>query len=609
MKRVMRFLNVVVLAVCISAAGAAEFTGTVFFGDSLSDSGAFSAVLPPGTGKFTTNPGAVWAETVAAFYGASAIPSTAGGTNFAQGGARVTGLPGVPATPPTGTATPVSVQIATFLAASPAADPGTLYSVWAGANDIFTQAGLAGAGLITPAQAQANLVTAATEQIALIAALRGAGARFIVVPDIPDIGSTPFGVGSGAATTFTGLSALYTTTLFAGLSAAGIEVIPLNLAGLFTEGQADPAAFGLTDVTTPTCGAAPSLLCTPASLVAPDAAQTFLFADGVHPTTAGHQLIADYTLSVIEAPQTYGMLAETPVRSRELLTRVLDIRLAQDTREKGERSGFLLVDYNSQDVDRDRVSPGLDTDYYSITGGGDVRLFENVIVGAALSWHRAQSEFGGDRGEFETDEFTLTAFAGWRMGSAYLNAFGSVSKIDYQDIERNIQLGPLTRVATANTDGSNQSLGVTGGLQFTHGSLVHGPFVGMLRQWIDVDGFTEENGGSAGLRLEDQDRDSLIATGGYRIRMELENFTPYVQGSVEHDTEADDRDVRASLVNLSSNSFGMPAYVPDDTYGTVVAGVATSISQALTGNVQYTGSFGQGDIDSHGVSAWLELGF
>ncbi len=67
--------------------------------------------------------------------------------------------------------------------------------------------------------------------------------------------------------------------------------------------------------------------------------------------------------------------------------------------------------------------------------------------------------------------------------------------------------------------------------------------------------------------------------------------------------------MRASLVNLSANSFGMPAFVPDDTYGTVVAGVATSISQAITANVQYTGSFGQGDIDSHGVSAWLNIGF
>ncbi len=598
-----------ILAVGAGAAGAAEFTGTVFFGDSLSDSGAYTAVLPPGTGKFTTNPGTVWTETLAASYGTSAIPSTIGGTNFAQGGARITGLLGVPTTHPTGTAMPISAQVMAFLATNPVADPGALYSVWAGANDIFFQAGLAGAGLITPGQAQANVVTAATEQIAQIVALRGAGARFILVPDIPDIGSTPFGVGSGAATTFTGLSTLYTTTLFSNLAVAGLEVIPLNVAGLLTEVLADPAAFGLKDVTTLACGLTSSLLCTPASFVTPDAPQTFLFASDVHPTTAGHQLIADYAHSVIEAPQTYGMLVETPVKSRELLTSILDLRLANNTRKEGQMRGFLLVDHNVQDVARDRVSPGLNTGYYSITGGGDVRLFENVIVGAALSWHRAQSDFGADRGEFETDEYTLTAFAGFQMGLAYLNAFASLSKIDYQDIRRNIQLGPLTRVATASTDGSNQSVGVTGGLHFTHGALVHGPFVGMLRQWIDVDGFAEENGGSTGLRMEDQDRDSLIATAGYRVRYELDNFTPYVQSSVVHDTEADDRDVRASLVNLPANSFGMPAFVPDNTYGTVVVGATANLSTSIAGSVQYTGSFGQGDNTSPGVSVWLDTTF
>ena len=602
MKLMRRFVGVVLFSTGLSVASAAEFSQTIYFGDSLSDSGAFAPLLPPDTGKSTTNPGLVWTEIVANFYSTSAVPSTLDGTNFAQSGARITELADVGATP-------VSVQVGTFLDANRAADPNALYSVWAGANDILFQAGLAGAGLITPNQTQANVLTAATAQITAIAALHAAGARYILVPDIPDIGSTPFGISSGAATTYSALSTLYSTTLLSGLAAAGVEVIPLNVAGLLTEVQGDPAAFGFADVTTPACGLTAALFCTPASLVVPNANQTFLFANGLHPTTAGHQIIADYVLSVIEAPQTYGMLAEAPVKSRELLVRVLDVRLTNDTRENGERQGFLLVDYNSVDIDRDRISPGLDTDYYSVTAGGDMRLSNNLVVGAAFSWHRAQSDFGADRGEFETDEYTLTAYAGWRMGMAYLNAFGSVSKIDFQDIERNIQLGPLTRVATASTDGSNHSVGGAGGFQFEHGRFVHGPFAGILRQWIDVDGFSEENGGSAAIRMEDQDRDSLIATGGYRIRYEGENFTPYVQGSVEHDSEADDRDVRAGLLAWGDNSFGLPAFVPDDTYASVVAGIATNISKSITGNIQYAGSFGQGDIDSHGASAWLDIAF
>ena len=114
----------------------AQFSGFYLFGDSLTDAGSFKPVLPLGTGKFTTNPGPVWSEVLAQRYGFSAIPANQGATNYAEGGARVTQLPGVPDTPPTGTATPVAQQVQHFLAKG-SVDSNALYSVWAGGNDLF----------------------------------------------------------------------------------------------------------------------------------------------------------------------------------------------------------------------------------------------------------------------------------------------------------------------------------------------------------------------------------------------------------------------------------------------------------------------------------------
>ena len=68
---------------------AAQFSGFYFFGDSLTDAGSFKPVLPPGTGKFTTNPGPVWAEVFAQRYGFTATPANQGGNDYAEGGARV----------------------------------------------------------------------------------------------------------------------------------------------------------------------------------------------------------------------------------------------------------------------------------------------------------------------------------------------------------------------------------------------------------------------------------------------------------------------------------------------------------------------------------------
>src|SRR5437762_6355325 len=141
---------------------AAQFGGVYFFGDSLSDAGSFRPVLPPGTGRFTTNPGPVFGEVLGQRYGITVTPANQGGTDYAEGGARVTQLPGVPDSPPTGTATPVATQVQRLLSRGPV-DPNALYIVWAGGNDVFTQLGLASAGAISLTDAQAGIATAATE--------------------------------------------------------------------------------------------------------------------------------------------------------------------------------------------------------------------------------------------------------------------------------------------------------------------------------------------------------------------------------------------------------------------------------------------------------------
>jgi outer membrane lipase/esterase len=146
-----------------------------------------------------------------------------------------------------------------------AVNSGALYSVWAGANDVFFQLGLAAAGAATPAQVQANLATAATQLVQQVGQLNAAGARYIIVWNVPDIGKTPFGVGSGQGATITALSSFFNSTLSAGLDLLHVDVIRLNSFALLNEAIADPAAFGLTNVTTPACTTPSSLICTSAT--------------------------------------------------------------------------------------------------------------------------------------------------------------------------------------------------------------------------------------------------------------------------------------------------------------------------------------------------------
>ena len=83
--RPIRSLMAVAIALAAAPAFAeSAFDQTVFFGDSLTDSGYYRPRLPasvhPVTGKFTTNPGWVWSEYVADYYHANGAPNGNGQT-------------------------------------------------------------------------------------------------------------------------------------------------------------------------------------------------------------------------------------------------------------------------------------------------------------------------------------------------------------------------------------------------------------------------------------------------------------------------------------------------------------------------------------------------
>src|SRR5205823_5176400 len=173
-------------------------------------------------------------------YGTTPAPSNAGGLIFAQGGARVALVPGI--TPPGQAERPVSTQITEYLTANGgAANPNALFAMWAGANDFLVNLTALQAGQISQAQLQANVIGAAGAEIQQVARLMGAGARYVAVFAVPDIGLSPAiqSLGPALAGAVTQLSAGYNTTLFSGLAQNGLRVIPVDVFSLFTEIRAN----------------------------------------------------------------------------------------------------------------------------------------------------------------------------------------------------------------------------------------------------------------------------------------------------------------------------------------------------------------------------------
>ena len=319
-------------------------------------------------GKFTNNSATskVWVENIATSLGlaltphevgfagqsvkcpaAAAAPALAAScTAYGQGGSRVTDANGIGKSGGALTV-PLKSQIANHLARFGNFKGTELVLILGGSNDVFTQFGSfaaaavqiqadAAAGKITPDQANGLLLNAqlaaqgamklAAEELSLYikTEILAKGAKYVAIGTLPDTTGTPFGASLPAnlQPVLTGLSEIFNLWLREGLGNQPVQIIDLFV--FFRDARANPGKYGITNATVPACDAAKisaitrgavtdgsSLFCnsTPGvpfnGLRTGADVNTWYFADGVHPTTAGHKVFSD---EVLRQLRSFGWL-------------------------------------------------------------------------------------------------------------------------------------------------------------------------------------------------------------------------------------------------------------------------------------------------------------
>lgn len=613
-KRLIPVLVGATLAMGATAASAVPFSGVYIFGDSLSDAGYFrpflSAIGLPATtvaglGRFTTNPGPVWSELIAQYYGGNPNPSNAGGGIYAQGGARVA-VDSASTPPVAASQRPISTQISEYLSANGGnANPNGLYAIWGGGNDVL-QAGAAGVSAAAPA----NVLQAAR--------LQAAGARYILVFGLPDLGKTPSSIAGGAAAIGQGTAAAvgYNTLLFTGLKSSNVKVIPVDTFALFNDVIANASAFGFTNTTGVAClpfppfAATPSSqFCGPTNLAASNAASSYVFADGIHPTTATHAIVADFVKSLIDGPNAYSLMAEVPLSSRAAHIRTLDEGLRQgQSAQIGRVSAFAAAEGSKFDIGSNALSPQADTKNRAVTVGVTMRASEAVTVGAGVGNTKGEARMG--IGQFDLKENALSVFGSAKSGPWYANFMGSFADVKYDNIQRRVKLGQVTRTAAASTKGSNASANLTFGYDHQWGALTIGPFVSSTSQLVTVNAFTEDGAGSANLNILEQTRKSRVTSGGIRASMNFGNWTPFARISMDRDAINADRFVSANPVTVAAgNTYDIPAYKADSTWVTASVGVRGKLADRVGLSVVYTGVSSNSNVKQDGVTASVSYDF
>jgi outer membrane lipase/esterase len=244
----------------------------VVFGDSLSDNGNAAIVAASLHIPFPQlSNGPLWIDQLA---GKLSLPDPqpflagTGGTNYAVATAQTgsNGLSGV------------TDQLAAFALANPGGIPAdALYTLWAGANDIFNGG---------------NPVVAADNIFNNILSLAAGGGKYFVWLTLPDLGLTPRAIAAGQTVPANLASGAFDAEWavdLGKLQALGINVTGVNVQALFAQIIANPAAFGFDNITDPGQGTA-----TPNS---------HLFWDDEHPTTAGHALVANLAFADLSVPE------------------------------------------------------------------------------------------------------------------------------------------------------------------------------------------------------------------------------------------------------------------------------------------------------------------
>ena len=599
----------------------------VGFGDSTMDSGYFrynttgvpatdaaiaATVAAGGSGAFG-GPGPAVTDLLAARFGLSARPfivGGGGGTNYANGAAQTAetflgngrGVPGN---------VPIVGQISAFLGAvHGVADRDALYMISTGANDLlYVQT----PAVVVPPDYLTQQIRALAGSVVQ---LQAAGARTIVVLDIYEYARLVDAEGHLSPTDAAdlGQAHAFSRELWSTLAAAGVRFVPGDVESLTTYVSQHPTEFGFTPATvlasSPACGQLTALVCAPYQLVAPDAEQTYLFADVHHLTTAGQAIEADYLYSLLTAPSQISLLAETAVQDGLARMATIQGQIDPSGQHRGPNGVNVWVSAGADSLRVENNSDFPDSSGTPFTGtvGADYLMPGGLVVGAAMSVGGQRQDYSSD-GHFDQFEEALSLYTAYGAGPWWGNAILSYGFLQ-NDVDRDVRLGTATDRNSGDPDGHRLAGALRGGHDFHIGAVTTGPVAGLVLQQVRIDGFTEHgDSGVTALSFDSQTRNSAVSQLGWRGALELGDWQPFADIEWNHEWASDDNTVTASLTSVAAPSFTAAAAPAASDWATASLGASYRLNSQVTIRGATSAVLANPHVDSYGGELSLHVAF
>lgn len=260
------------LAACGSSSIVSALKPSRFFavGDGFSDLGQTGP-------RFTVNDGSVniWTQQLVSHFGQTLTTAASGGLSYAQGGARITA---------TGSAPSIESQVGALLAAH-TLGPNDVVLVNGGLSEIVAQVTALGISAQTTAAVRAAGVALGAQVRRLV----NAGAKYVLVAGVYNLGLSPWAVGLDKVGPITDLSNQFNEGFLVSVVDLGGQVLFVDAALYFNLAHASPAAYNLVNVKDKACTTPDASTCNPTTIVAGIDYARALFADSVHLAPEAHR--------------------------------------------------------------------------------------------------------------------------------------------------------------------------------------------------------------------------------------------------------------------------------------------------------------------------------
>lgn len=435
-------------------AKAQTYSRLISFGDSLSDNGNLfivsMATQPPApyNQRFTNQ--LVWMEylTPTILRGANSLATTTGSIGYGFGGSRTDAL----ATPGPGVTSQLNEM---FLGAGGTFGANDVVSLWGGANDIFQGLPTAALNPSTASTVMGGIsMSAAANMVTHTNTALSRGAKTVLVFNLPDLGSTPQFSGDFNASSLSSLSSsTFNGALKSGLNASAAanrsaNIISVDVNALFAAALSNPQAFGFDNVRA-------QCLLTPACVTGGAAIQDkYLFWDGVHPTGAGHRLVAAASYQYLYTPtlsKGVGQLTQGAYLSRQDQATDFARRLGGLKEGKKAYIEAVVQHTNSQTSQSRQMMIGgavtrqdqdtLDLDLTGFRAGGLSMVSPSLGLAVGGSLLSGQTRALGVSAD--VTELGLDGGLVWRKGTFFAGATVGYSLSDFTNYQRETTISAL----------------------------------------------------------------------------------------------------------------------------------------------------------------------